>query len=77
MVDKPRLDAALMTVKGEAVASSVKSAPSLPRSRKRLASVTFTFRMDINRHANLRKLAYENETSIQAIIDEALKRMGL
>ena len=78
--DKPRLDATLLTIKGEAAAAPVKPAPvdglaSLAHKRK--PTVTFTYRMDPERHQRLRDVAHEYDISIQAIIDHALKRIGL
>ena len=78
--DKPRLDAALLTLKGEAAAAPVKpmaidSLASL--AHKRTQTVTVTCRMDPERHAQLRRAAAEYGISIQAIIDHALKQIGL
>jgi hypothetical protein len=77
---KPRLDAALLTIKGEASAEPVRATPAdgiAALSKRRRPIVTFTYRMDPDRHRRLRDMAHENETSIQAILDHALKVIGL
>jgi hypothetical protein len=83
---RPRVGAELLSVKGRAEATPdvITSVPGpadpdglAALSQERKAAVTFTFRMDAERHRRLRDLAHANHTSIQAILDHALKRMGL
>jgi len=84
--DRPRVGAEMLSVKGRAEATP-DVMPELPLqadpdglaalANERKPAVTFTFRMDGERHKRLRDLAHDNHTSIQAILDHALKRMGL
>jgi hypothetical protein len=89
--DRPRISAELLSVKGKANATP-DVMPSTERggaddragtgdlaalANERKPAVTFTFRMDAERHKRLRDLAHDNHTSIQAILDYALKQMGL
>jgi hypothetical protein len=79
-LEKPRLDATLLTIKGEATAAPVKptaidSLASL--AHKKTQTVTITYRVDPERHAQLKRAAVEYGISIQTIIDHALKQIGL
>lgn len=85
--DRPRVGPELLTVKGQATAAPdvapPATQPATPNTdlsaltRQRKAGVTFTLRLDAEKHEKLRRLAFENNASIQAIIMEALKRMGI
>jgi hypothetical protein len=83
--DRPRISPELLTIKGQATPTP-DVIPSAERAgtdnlaalaNERKPAVTFTFRMDAERHRRLRDLAHDNHTSIQAILDYALKQIGL
>lgn len=88
--DRPRVGPEMLAVKGQAAAAPDVAPPAAPPvtrppaatdlstlARQRKAGVTFTLRLDTETHEKLRRLAFENNASIQAIIMEALKRMGI
>jgi hypothetical protein len=80
MADKPRLDAGLMIVKGEATATPpvVQPAPSAATSPPaRAGRVALTLRIEPELHRKLRTKAFQEDTTIQDIILEALRKMGV
>jgi hypothetical protein len=84
--ERPRVGSDMLIVKGAAIPTPDVAPSHEPPDqdvdlsalgRDREPVLTFTYRLSKSRHERLRQLAHDNKTSIQAILDEALRRIGI